>query len=175
MDPENWHDDTSERFEHEVRLEAEEAEYDAAKLAARQRRLGDVAFDAMSRGDLLAASTFGRAITGTVSHAREDLVEIETTAGSVDVNLAGPVRLSVVEYAHSLGRGRAEGAGGFVARLREYELTGEQIEIVAPLTGTATIGQVSAVAKDHVMVVTLDEQTLYIPLAQIAFVLRGSS
>jgi hypothetical protein len=168
-------DDIQGHLEHGLRLDAEEAEYDAAKLAARRRLLWEVAFDAMARGDLVAVSTFGRSITGTVAHARGDLATIETEAQSVDVNLRGPVSLVVVQYAYSPGHGRSSGAAGFEARLREYELTGEQVEIVAPLAGVVATGQIEAVAKDHVMVITLDEQTLFIPLAQIAFVIQHES
>ena len=159
-------------LENELRFDAEEAERDAAKLAARTRHLGAVAFDSMARGDLVTIITLGHAVSGTIRHAAGDLASVEAADGSVDVNLGGPVAIQIAQQAQSSGHGRTKGAPSFSARLTEFELTGEQIEIIAPVVGLVASGQITAVAQDHVAFVTLDEQSLYIPLKQISFVIQ---
>jgi len=164
----NWNDD----LEHTLRSEAEESESDAAKLAARTRALSDVAFDAMTRGDLLAVTSSDRSYVGTVRYARGDLVSLETDGGWIDANLSGPLHLVIRRRAYSDGFDRVAGAKTFKARLSEHELTGEPIEIVAPLAGVSMKGRIAAVAKDHVMLTTADGQDVFVPLSQIAFVVR---
>ncbi len=167
--------DITRDLENELRLDAEEAERDAAKLAARARHLGAVAFDSMARGDLVTITAFGHSVSGTIRHAAGDLASIEATDSSTDVNLGGPIAIQIARRADSPGHGRTRGASSFAARLTEYELTGEQVEIVAPLIGLVASGQITAVAQDHVAFVTLDEHSLYVPVGQIAFVVRRGS
>jgi hypothetical protein len=167
--------DITSDLENELRFEAEEAERDAAKLAARARYLGAVAFDSMARGDLVTIATFGRSVSGTIHYAAGDLASIQVTDGFTDVNLGGPIAIQITQQARSLGHGRTRGASTFAARLTEYEMTGEQLEIVAPLLGLSVSGQITAVARDHVALMTLDEQSLYVPLEQIAFVIQRRS
>ncbi|NIA24458.1 MAG: hypothetical protein GWP04_02695 [Gammaproteobacteria bacterium] len=167
----SWNDD----LEHTVRSEAEESESDAAKLAKRARALGDVAFDAMTRGDLLAVASSDRSYVGTVRYARGDLVSLETDGGWIDANLVGPLHLVIRRRAYSDGFDRVAGADTFKARLSEYELTGELVEIVAPHAGVSMKGHISAVAKDHLMLTTADGQDVFVPLSQIAFVVRPKS
>ncbi len=164
--------DIARDLESELRRDAEEAEHDAAKLAARARRLGAVAFDSMARGDLVTITTLGHSVSGTIHHAAGDLASVATVDGSTDVNLGGPIAMRITRRAHASGRGRARGASSFTARLTEYELTGEQVEVVAPLVDIVASGQITAVARDHVALVTLDEDSLYIPVGHIAFVVR---
>jgi len=164
--------DISRDLENELRFEAEEAEHDAARLAARARRLGAVAFDSMSRGDLVTFVTLGSTVSGTLQHTAVDLASLATSDGFVDVNLGGPVAMKIARFAHSPGKGRTRGSQSFVARLTEYELTGEHVTIIAPLLGMEESGQISAVARDHVALVSLDEHSLYVPFAHIAFVIR---
>jgi hypothetical protein len=168
----DWNDEILDHLEHETRSEAEEAERDSAALAARVRQLADVAFDAMTNGDMLTVSTLGQSVTGRVQHARGNLVSLETAGDSIDINLSGPVSLSITQPASWHGHGRTRGAATFRARLAEYELTGEPVQIVAPLAGVALAGTIAAVAKDHIMIETLDEQRAFIPLTKIAFVSR---
>lgn len=159
-------------LENVLRAEAEEAEQDAARLAARARHVGAVAFDSMSRGDRVTFTTLDRSASGTIRHAATDLAVLETSDGSVDVNLGGPVVMRVSHQAQSPGKGRTRAAQSFIARLTEYELTGEQVTITAPLLGLEERGQIAAVANDHIAFVTLDEHSLYIPFAHIAFIIR---
>jgi len=164
----NWQGD----LEHTLRSEAEESESDAAKLAARTRDLGDVAFDAMTRGDLLAVTSSDRSYVGTVRYARGDLVSLETDGGWIDANLSGPLHLVIRRRAYSDGFDRVAGAPTFKARLTEYELTGELVEVVAPHAGVSVKGRIAAVARDHLMLTTADGQDVFVPLLQIAFVVR---
>ena len=162
-------------LENELRFDAEEAERDAAKLAARTRHLGAVAFDSMARGDLVTITALGHAVSGTIRHAAGDLASVELSDGSAEVNLGGPVAIQIARRAQSSGHGRTRGAPSFSARLTEFELTGEQVDIIAPVVGLVASGQITAVAHDHVAFVTLDEHSLYIPLQQISFVIQHHS
>lgn len=164
----NWHRD----LEHAQRTDAEESEFDAAKLAARTRDLGDVAFESMTGGDLVMVRSYDRSYAGSVRHAHGDLASIQIAGGSVDANLAGPLHLVVRHYAYSDGVDRTPGPRTFKARLSEFELTGETVEIVAPAAGASLQGHIAAVARDHVMLATDDGLTAFIPLAEIAFVVR---
>lgn len=164
----NWDD----HLEHELRSDAEESESDAAALAARQRDLTDVVFDAMAAGDLLAITSLDRTYTGVVTYARRDLVSIRTAGAGVDANLAGPLHLVVKERAHAAGLDLGSGAPSFRARLSEYELSGETVEIVAPAAGAALTGRITAVARDHVVITSEDVEAAFVPLTKIAFVVR---
>ena len=90
-------------------------------------------------------------------------------------NLAGPVHLGSRRRGYSEGFDRVAGVATFKARLSEHELTGELIEIVAPHAGVSAKGHIAAVARDHVMLTTADGQDIFVPLSQIAFVVRHKS
>jgi len=164
----NWHDD----LEHTLRSEAEESEADAAKLAARRRQLSDVAFDAMTHGDMVAVTSADRTYVGTVQYAHGDLASLETAGGLIDANLAGPLHLVIRQRAHSEGLDRATGAGSFKARLSEYELTGEVVEVVGPPAGVFLQGRIAAVGRDHIALTSADGESAFVPLSAIAFVVR---
>lgn len=165
-------DDIDRRIDETFRDDAEEAEYDADRLRLRDRSLADVAFDVMSRGDLLRVGTVGHNFAGTVVYVHGDLVSLAADELEVDVNLTGPVHLEILRPAHTDGVGHGRGTGSFRARLSEIESTSEIVEIIAPEVGANVLGRIEAVAEDHVMIVDPDAGHWFVPTQRIAAVIR---
>src|SRR6266508_4353292 len=78
-------------FLSETRLDQEEAVRDAAALAMRTRALADVAFELMSRGDLVSVSVGDRSFTGRIIYSAGDLMTVKTAEPTVDFNLGAAV------------------------------------------------------------------------------------
>ncbi len=138
----------------DTELRAEQADYEqlAAKGVLRDRDLAAVALDLLFRGDLVAVEMAALAVTGRVVHAAGDLLVVATAGGEVDVNLAAPLSLTVVERVPSGGSCRGAGPRSFKARLCEHEASGRRLELGTRLPGRAVSGVLSAVARDHVVV-----------------------
>ena len=160
-----------EEFRAAARAEAEASEREAAQLAMRTRSLADVAFEAMSRGDTLAVAAGGKTFTGRVGYAAGDLMTLETGLGRIDVNLAGPVAIQVVERARSGGRARAEGPGGFRGRLLEHE-GAREVEVWATGLAGPLRGKVKVAARDHVVFEDREGREWFLPLPTVGYVAR---
>ncbi len=156
----------------EFRAEAEEVERETAKGILRRRTLAAVASELMQRGDRVTVGTSGRSFTGHFVFTAGDLASLRTPSGDVEVNLAGPVFLHVAERAMRGGVAPGRGSGSFRARLKEFEQTGEPLEVVAPAAGQSLFGRITVVARDHVVLVDRDEREWFLPVAAVAFVVR---
>lgn len=134
-------------------LRAEQAEYEelAARGALRDRDLSRVALELLHRGDLVAVETAALSVSGRVVYAAGDLAILLTAGGELDVNLAAPLMLTVVERSRSGGASRGVGAPSFKARLCEHEAAGARVEIGTRLPLRAVTGTLSAVAVDHLV------------------------
>jgi hypothetical protein len=156
-----------------ARLEAEDAGRDAALLQMRRRELADVASELMSRGDTVTVAASERAFTGSVIHAVDDLMTLETTDAVVDFNLdAWPV-ISVVERARAGGKSPRSGPESFAARLMELESAQGAVEV--GLVGQARpslSGHLRVTARDHVVFVDRAQREWFVPLGRIAYVIR---
>lgn len=172
--PEDLARELRERIGGEMRRAAEEGEYDARKAALRGRDLGLVAYEWMTRGDVVACHFGETVITGVVTHARADLVTIQTGGGMIaDINLAKAPAFKVASTPAPGGRGVDPiGAPGFRARLLEIEMAAAEVELWAIDTVGQIRGRIEAVAKDHVMLVGADA-TWYVPIASIDAVLTA--
>ncbi|MGH3452488.1 MAG: hypothetical protein ACRDQW_17665 [Haloechinothrix sp.] len=155
-----------------VRLEAEEDERQAAQLARRKRSLADVAFEAMSRGDRVAAGLGARTFTGRVVYSTGSLMTLEADGATVDFNLEGPIQLRVIESARSGGGSRADGPGSFRGRLLELEVYPDEIEVGSPLYADGLRGKIQVTAQDHLLVTDAAGSDWYLPLAWIGYVAR---
>lgn len=152
----------------ELRADAEETERLVALAARRRRTLGDVAASLLARGDRVAVDVPGRRFTGTVVHAGEDLLRLRTVGGPVDVNLRGPVALTVVERATAGGAERSAGAPSFRSRLSELELEGATVELGDG--GDGLVGRIDVVAVDHVVLVDPAGAERYVARAAVTYV-----
>lgn len=154
------------------RLEAEEDERQAAQLTRRSRSLADIAFEAMSRGDRVAAGTGDRTFTGQVVYSSGDLMTLEVGRATVDFNLQGPVRLQIVEPARSGGGPRSDGPGSFRGRLLELEGHPGDIEVGSPLLPDGLRGKIQVAAQDHLVFRDAAGTEWFVPLNWIAYVAR---
>lgn len=162
----------SQDFRSAARLEAEEDERQAAQLAMRKRTLAEVAFDAMGRGDRVAAGLGDRTYAGRVVYSSGDLMTLETGGGTVDFNLQGPIRLRLVEAARSGGGSRREGPGSFRGRLLELEAERGDIEIGSPLFPDGLRGRMQIAAQDHLVLQDATGAEWFVPLSWIGYVAR---
>lgn len=171
-----WRDDPDlarlERLWHaERRAEAAEYERLAALDLERNRRLTDVARELCHRGDVVAVTAGGRTFTGTVVAAVGDLARIRSPAAEVDLNLAAPVHLRVVERVREGGTVPVAGAESFRARLAEHEAAGEVVELAVTRPGGTIVARIRAASLDHV-VLEADGQVSYLSIAAVEAVVR---
>jgi hypothetical protein len=158
-----------ERVEHEIRHEAEMLERDSVSFELRRRRIGDLAIELLSRGDIVTIIAGSKSIKGRLSFARGRLASLETVAGRVDVNLRS-VALRVEERATEGGVGPRPGAGTLRACLLEYDMEGTSIEIWAPSHDLTAAGPIVAVGRDHVILAEAGDTELAVMLKDIAWV-----
>jgi len=156
----------------EFRRSAEEDEQAARIMALRNRDLAHVAYELLSRGDLVRLTVGPASLRGAITHARGDLATLTTGEGvEIHINLHGPIALQVVERSAGGGRSRERfGPESFIARLRELELNHAPIEVLAGFVEVSPAGTIQAVAKDHLMVV--GDTTHFVPIRQIGAVKR---
>lgn len=155
-----------------ARLEAEEDERQAALLAARSRRMADVVFEAMSRGDQIAAGAGARTFTGRVVYSAGDLMTLEADGASVDFNLEGPLRVRIIERASSGGGSRSDGPGSFRGRLLELETVLGEVEIGSPLLPDGLRGTLRVAAQDHLVIRDSTGAEWFVPLSWIGYIAR---
>ena len=158
------------RVGHELRMEAEQAEQDAAAFELRRRRLADVAVELLSRGDTVTVLAGDRALRGRLTYARGEIASVETASGRVDVNLTPGVVLRIDERAAAGGTAPRPGSDSLRARLLEHELAGTSIEAWLPSTGLEVRGSIAAVGLDHLIVRDGDGTEWVLQLSDIAWV-----
>ncbi|HEX2029220.1 MAG TPA: hypothetical protein VHF25_14595 [Nitriliruptorales bacterium] len=160
------------RLGDELRRDAEDAERDAARALARARTLGDLAAHLRDRGDEVALTVAGDVLTGTVTAASGDHLQLRTPRALVDVPLGQPLALQVTVRARSGGAQR-RGAGGFRARLLELELDGDEVQVRTSVLGGLQRGRIAAVGRDHLALVGPDGVERYITLEAVHYVARA--
>jgi hypothetical protein len=156
----------------EIRLEAEEAEREAAAAAALQRSLADVARELMAHGDIVAVDAGGRVFVGSIAEVGTDLVGLEASAGRVVVNLGCVASLRVVQRARAGGRSPVPGVQtSFRARLLELCLSGEEVEAGMSGIEDSVVGRLAFLGSDHAAIGDAGgEPEWFLPLAYLAFV-----
>lgn len=173
-----------ERVADEFRLEAEEGERLAALAARRDRDLQTVGAELRDRGDRVAVDVAGRRYLGTVVHVGSDLIQLRTgTPGArtspsgvvgatsvIDVHIGAQIVLRIVERVAEGGTGPSTGPATFRARLLELEMAGTEVELTAEAVSGVVGGRLTAVARDHVVLVDPDGSEWYVPTATITTV-----
>ena len=182
------------------RQEREENERWALQRMLQDRSLPDVVFELMGRGDQVTVEVpGGRRFTGRVTYAAGDLARVETPHLTVDFNLATPLALRVERRSRARGTGRSQGVLSFRARLKELERAGAAerlrllqhlrklgvakvgdmpvperlpavLELGVALRPEPILGQVEAVAQDHVYYLEQGGAEWFLPLAVISYV-----
>jgi hypothetical protein len=155
----------------EIRLEAEEAEREAAVSAAMRRDVADVARELMAHGDTVALDVGQCSFVGPILAVGTDVVTVGTAASRVDVNLKFLQCMRVVKRARSGGRrGTHGGTASFRARLLELQLSGEAIEAGIAGTGEPVTGPVALVGSDHIALGEEAGPEWFVPFTSLAFV-----
>lgn len=164
-------EDVAAAIRSEIRLEAEQAEREAAVSAAMRRDLSDVARELMAHGDTVALDVGERIFVGRIIGVGTDLVTLDAGSWRVDVNLKTLVRLRVVNRARSGGlRGSKGSSPSLRARLLELQLSREPVE--AGMTGSEepAMGPVALVGCDHIAIGDEVGPEWFLPLHVLAFV-----
>ena len=147
---------------------AEAAESEAALLAARRRRLADIAWEATQAGKRIQIRVGSRKVAGMPTYARNDLMSLRTPNGILEVYLPNIDALLVMP-GFSQGRSVAKDVETFAARMAMLQLTREHVEIVCRGGDPRFDGTVDYVARDHVAL-TSAAATVFIALGAIAYV-----
>lgn len=155
------------RMEARARREFEMAEAEAVLLAARRRRLADVAWEAIQSGDEIRVQVGSRELMGEPSYARNDLLILDTANGQVDVYLPNIDALSVVPGV-AAGRSVPKGVETFRARLSMLQLKRRRVEIVCRGGETRFDGAIEYVARDHLALQT-SQGGMMVALEAIAY------
>ncbi|HEU5003212.1 MAG TPA: hypothetical protein VFW71_10605 [Actinomycetota bacterium] len=167
-------EDVAAAIRAELRLEAEEAEREAAVSAGMRRTLAEVAAELMAHGDTVAVEVGGQTFTGTIAGVGADLVTIDIAGTRADVALAAVGRLRVVRRARSGGTRRAPGeAPSLRARLLELQLGGALVEVgtAGPgAVGDAVTGRVTVVGPDHVALGSGPDADWFVPMTAVAYI-----
>ena len=147
LDPFDWN--LARRMEARLRREFEAAESEAALLAARRRRLADVAWEAAQSGKQVSIRVGSRQLAGKPLYARNDLMSLETANGRVDVYLPNVDAMSVTP-SPAEGLSVRKEVETFVARVAMLQLTRERVEVVCRGGEARFDGTIEYVARDHV-------------------------
>ena len=159
-----------ERVGADMRLEAEMLEYDAALVEKRRRSMADLAIEYVSRGDDVTALAGAKSIRGRLIYARGTLATIQTGTGTADLHLVPGLALRIDERATEGGITPRTGADSLRARLLEYNLREQPIELWAPTHHIEVSGRIEAVGKDHLILADGDGTEWVAQLADIAWV-----
>lgn len=154
----------------EWRAELEATEFETHQDRLRRRTLRDIAKMLLHRGDRLTIRTGRLQLTGEVVGGGRDYVTINTEHLCADARLD---RVALRVTRRSTGGAEARGtAPTWRARLTEMELTQEMVEVYAPSLGVSQPGRIRVVATDHLWLVDPTGFDSYLPLEEIAVVIR---
>jgi hypothetical protein len=160
-----------------MRLEAEEAEREAARSAAMRRSFREVAAELMAHGDTVRVGlATGETLQGEIRHVGIDYLSIETPTRRFDVRLEAITLLEVAVRALQGGRSPSrDQAPGWRARLLELELSGSTVD-VATCSAEEWTGKVTQVGSDHLCLTSRPERReRFLPFAAVAFVAATDS
>lgn len=156
----------------EFRWEAEDVEQLTDQQRRRRQTIGDVAHEAMSRGDVVLVDRGEVRHRGVIVSVNDDLAVLETGDGIVNANLDGAM-LAVSKRARSGGTVSDRGSRSFRARLAELEHTGEPVIIEG--FELELRGRITVAATDHVALADHEGVTWHVPHQRIWFVIQPRS
>lgn len=154
----------------ERRADSEELEELTHVAHLRAQTLTEALSDSMAAGSVVTVFCADRKMSGILTAVVNDLAVLDASEMEASIHLRGPVSVALEEQA---GGGTA-GSGAvrsFVARLKEFELSKEQVELVGSFGVVG--GRIDVVADGHVRV-SADTKTWLLPLTQIGIALRPS-
>jgi hypothetical protein len=144
-------DAVARRGRAELRAEAVEAEHDTELLRKRRRRLIDVCFEWMSRGDLVTVAVAERQFEGRLVAAVNDLIIVQTKTPQVAVNV------DAVQFVRSDRRAEFDGTTGdrtvssFRAGLGRHEVEQTPVHLIGRSPAIDIVGTIEASTDDHVL------------------------
>jgi len=153
-----------------MREDAEMLEQDSLTVELRRRRIGDMAVELMSRGDMITVIAGSKSIRGLLTFARGRLAALTVAGDTVDVNLRSGVALHVDKRATAGGVSPRPGPRTLRARLLEYEVANVGVELWAPAHDVEVAGSIGAVGRDHLVVIDHENTEWVIMLNDIAWV-----
>lgn len=163
-------EDVAAAIRTEIRLEAEEAEREAAIAAAMRRNVADVAIELMAHGDTVALDVGGRILVGRITGVGAELLTLDANPWRVDANLASLTRLRVLKRARAGGlRGAPELSVSLRARLLELQLSRRPVEVGMVGTDEPVVGPVALVGADHVAIGEEARPEWFLPFSALAF------
>ncbi|MGH2719716.1 MAG: hypothetical protein ACRDJU_14230 [Actinomycetota bacterium] len=154
----------------ELRREAEEAEREAAVVAGMRRSLAEVAGELMAHGDTVVIDAGGHRFSGRIAAVGADIVTVQSGRAQVDVALGAVSSLRVLERARAGGIGSLPGHPATLrARLKELQLTGQEVEVGVAAAEEQVTGPVALVGADHVAIGEEVGPEWFVPLSRLAF------
>lgn len=154
----------------EWREEAEETEAETHLWRRRRKTLAEVAREALHRGDRVSVTCGERSATGEVVGAGTDYLSLASEALWIDVRL--DAALIRIEPRPSGGVEQVSGSTTWTARLKEFEQTGEDLELWVPGARQGLHGRIETVASDHLVVTDRLGGSVYVPVGLAAMVIR---
>jgi hypothetical protein len=164
--------DASRRQDAEMREAQEELEEYVEAGRERMRDLGDVALEAMHRGDVVAVSVGERSFTGVVTHVGRDVFSVRDRFGNeVDVFIPALTGYRVAESVKEGGLPlRRTDPEQFRHCFFGPEASGQQVEVGGPRLQPSS-GTVVVLAKDHVVMSDGAREWL-VPLGAVGYLIR---
>lgn len=158
------------RGRREYEQEAADAERDAEQLRRRRRRIIDVCYEWMSRGDLVSVGIGGRAFEGRLVVAVNDLLSLHSETIMVAVNLAA-VRFVRCERAGAFpGTTGERSVSSFRAELGRHEIAAHPVRLLGDGNEFDVTGVIEASAEDHLILSDGRGAQWVLPLHRIACV-----
>lgn len=155
----------------EERAEAREEEALVAESELRERTFADALLELVNRGDVVQLLTPDTSFRGQLIYVGRDFVTLRDTESAVDINLAQPCTVHVVEKSHA-GRAKGEGPGSFEMRLYEHKMDGAEVEVHSAALSEFVRGRVVTVGQDHVVVIDAHKESWLFPLSSLTYVVR---
>ena len=158
------------RMETHIRQEFEVAESEAMILAARQKRMSDVAWEASQAGRMVRILVGRRRLDGLPVYVRNDLMTMETRNGRAEVCIPGVDALAVLP---TFGEGQPEShtVETFLARIGMLQLIEADFEVVCRGGESGFTGKIEWVARDHVAMSTAVGR-IHVALDRVAYVMQ---
>lgn len=144
-------DGVARRGRAELEADAAAAEHDTEVLRKRRRRIIDVCFEWMSRGDLVTVAVADRQFEGRLVAAVNDLIIVQTKTPQVAVNA------DLIQYVRSDRKAEYEGTTGertvssFRAGLGRHEVEQSAVHLVGRTAAIDVVGIIEASTDDHVL------------------------
>ncbi|MGH2707703.1 MAG: hypothetical protein ACRDJG_05310 [Actinomycetota bacterium] len=170
MQMEPGFDDLAARIREEMRLEAEEAEREAAAASRMRRSFEEVALEFMAHGDAVLVAVGTWSFVGEIIHVGSGIISLSVAGARVDLNVSLPLRLQVLRRALAGGRSRpSQDVATLRARLLELQMSGERIEVGVAEGDETLAGRAIIVGSDHIALGDRDPEW-FVPFHALAFI-----